>query len=184
LTADKLRRKADNVENGIEPVRGPIGDVSGMDAEFKLLTTSLALSQRMPYSLNFDAQLRGQWSSGKKLPQAYEFIGADNGSNGVSLDLALSRQILIDNLRFGVGYSVTKATSYFRDPEQNQAPGCLEDDIFTATNQGKNSCTDNQWRATLSYTKNSAFVSATWKDRVAEYAQSDTRLIVSAGYRF
>jgi hemolysin activation/secretion protein len=184
LTQDELKRKADNAESGIDPVRGPIGDVSGMDAEFKLLTTSLSLSQRMPYGLSFDAQVRGQWSSAKKVPQAYEFIGADNGSSGVSLNFGLSRQMLIDNLRFGVAYSVTKANSYFRDPEQNQAPGCLEDDIFTATNQGRNSCTDNQWRATLSYTKDRAFVSATWKDRVAEYAQSDARLIVSAGYRF
>ncbi len=184
LTADELSRKADNVENGIEPVRGPIGDVAGMDAEFKLLIMRMALSQQMPYNLNFDAQLRGQWSSGKKLPQAYEFIGADNGSNGASLDLSLSRQILIDNLRFGVAYNITKAISYYRDPDQSQAPGCLEDGVFTNTSQGRNSCTDDQWRATLSYTKNRAFVSATWKDRVAEYAQSDTRLIVAAGYRF
>ena len=130
LTADDLSRKGDNVANGIEPVRGPIGDVTGMEAEFKLLTTRLAFSQQMPYDLSFDAQLRGQWSSGKKLPQAYEFIGADNGSNGFALDLALSRQILVENLRFGVAYSVTKATSYFRDPEQAQAPGCLEDGIL------------------------------------------------------
>ena len=184
LTADDLSRKGDNVENGIEPVRGPIGDVTGMEAEFKLLTTRLAFSQQMPYDLSFDAQLRGQWSSGKKLPQAYEFIGADNGSNGFALDLALSRQILVENLRFGVAYSVTKATSYFRDPEQAQAPGCLEDGIFTATSQGRNSCTDDQWRATLSYTRNKAYISATWKDRIAEYAQSDARLIVAAGYRF
>ena len=184
LTADDLSRKGDNVENGIEPVRGPIGDVTGMEAEFKLLTTRLAFSQQMPYDLSFDAQLRGQWSSGKKLPQAYEFIGADNGSNGFALDLALSRQILVENLRFGVAYSVTKATSYFRDPEQAQAPGCLEDGVFTATSQGRNSCTDDQWRATLSYTRNKAYISATWKDRIAEYAQSDARLIVAAGYRF
>jgi hypothetical protein len=184
LTSDDLSRKSANVEKGIEPVRGPIGDVTGMEAEFKLLTTRLALSQQMPYNLNFDAQFRGQWSSGKKLPQAYEFIGADNGSNGFSLDLGLSRQILIDNLRFGVGYSITRATSYYRDPDQAQAPGCLEDGIFTATSQGRNSCTDDQWRATFSYTKDKAFVSATWKDRVAEYAQSDTRLLVAAGYRF
>ena len=184
LTADDLSRKGDNVANGIEPVRGPIGDVTGMEAEFKLLTTRLAFSQQMPYDLSFDAQLRGQWSSGKKLPQAYEFIGADNGSNGFALDLALSRQILVENLRFGVAYSVTKATSYFRDPEQAQAPGCLEDGIFTATSQGRNSCTDDQWRATLSYTRNKAYISATWKDRIAEYAQSDARLIVAAGYRF
>lgn len=184
LTSDDLSRKSANVEKGIEPVRGPIGDVTGMEAEFKLLTTRIALSQQMPYNLNFDAQFRGQWSSGKKLPQAYEFIGADNGSNGFSLDLGLSRQILIDNLRFGVGYSITRATSYYRDPDQAQAPGCLEDGIFTATSQGRNSCTDDQWRATFSYTKDKAFVSATWKDRVAEYAQSDTRLLVAAGYRF
>ena len=96
----------------------------------------------------------------------------------------MSRQILIENLRFGVVYSVTKATSYFRDPEQAQAPACLENGTFTATSQGRNTCTDEQWRTTLSYIKNKVFVSATWKDRVAEYAQSDARWIVAAGYRF
>lgn len=184
LTSDDLNRKGDNVENGIAPVRGPIGDVVGMDAEFKLITMRMALSQQMPYKVNFVAQLNGQWSSGKKLPQAYEFIGADNGSNGVSFDFAVSRQVLVDNLRFGVAYRVIRATSYFRDPEQAQAPGCLENDVFTATSEGRNSCTDNQWRTTLSYSKDRAFVSATWRDSVAEYAQSDARLIVAAGYRF
>jgi len=95
-TQEDINRKLENISNDVEPITGPIGNVTGMDPGFWKLYMDVSRAQALPNSFTAQFDFHGEYTPSKKLPQAYQFAGADGGASGYSLGLKLMRPIAQD----------------------------------------------------------------------------------------
>ena len=185
MTQEDIDRKLENVANSVEPVTGPIGDVEGMDPGFTKLYLDLSRIQSLPYSFTAKVDLHGEYTSSKKLPQAYQFSGADGGAYGHTFSLNVSRplnDLLWGNRLIGsVGYQRQQAYSWYRD----EAPGCEDGSgVAQATLAGKNSCTTDSFTLGLNWAEKEWSANLTWVDEVEKFDQNQEQLRLDLGYQF
>jgi len=185
MTQEDIDRKLENVANGVEPVTGPIGDVSGMEPDFWKLYLDFTRIQSLPYSLIAKLDLHGEYTGSKKLPQAYQFSGADGGAYGHSLSLNVSRplnDLLWGNRLIGsLGYQREQAYSWYRDAD----PGCEDESgVAQATAADKNRCTTDTFSASLGWAEKEWSANLSWVDEIEPFDQNQEQLRLDVGYQF
>jgi hypothetical protein len=164
--------------NKYSTVTGPIGDVRGLDTSFTKFYLGLSRAQSLPFSLLLDSSLGAEWTSSKRVPQAYDFVGADNGPSGYKFNAMLSRPIDNTGVVAGVGWTYLRAYSYYRDaaPACQKSPG-----VYLATSIDKNTCSDNFPYLTLTYRNKSVFSEFTYLPKLAPYAPNNQKLRFNMG---
>ena len=111
MDTDAIANKLENLKNRVEPVLGPIGDVRGMRPDFLKLYATASRSQTLPASIMMQGSSTAEWTSAHRIPQSYDFTGADNGSSGVRLNMSASRPFGVPGLVLGGGYTRLGAIS-------------------------------------------------------------------------
>lgn len=182
MTSEDVVRKLTNIANGVEPVVGPVGNVEGMDVAFWKAYVSFSRMQLLPYKFALGINFAGEYTNSKKVPSAYVFSGADNGSSGFSYDVALSRALPLDAISGGargvatVGYKGSNAFSYFRD----LTPGCGG----RANKRGLNVCTTATPYVAASFSYEGLNVDIRYEPVIEAFEQSQETVKVTAGYRW
>jgi len=152
MDQDDISNKRENLLAGIEPVVGPIGDVRGMRPDFLKLYLGLGRVQSLPSSLVLLATLESEWANADRVPQSYEFSGADNGVSGVRAGVQLRRPLGETGLQLGVGYNWARAVSYYRDAAGGGTPACqTAPGVYEARFVGRNTCTSGVPFVTMNY---------------------------------
>lgn len=168
--------------NKYASITGPVGDVRGMQADFSKIYLGLARAQSLPGKFLLDANLMGEWTGARRVPQAYDFSGADNGPSGYRINLLLTRPVDGTDFAGGLGYTHIRAYSYYRDAAGGGTPACLnESGVFTATSIERNECTDAYPFVSLSYRSKKVFGDLTYLPSVASYASNSQRLRFNLG---
>lgn len=163
-------------------VTGPIGDVRGMQPDFNKYYLGLSRAQTLPGAVLLDASLLAEWTASKRVPQAYDFSGADNGPSGYRANLLLTRPIDATGFVAGAGYTYIKAYSYYRDVAGGGTPACQnEAGGFSATSIDVNECSESYPYLSLSYRSKKVFGDFTYLPSVANYASSSQRLRLNLG---
>ena len=154
MTQEDINRKLENNNNNVEPVRGPIGDVTGMDASFTKLYLSYGRVQMLPKDFRLQLSVSGEFTDSKKVPADYKFAAADGGVKGYFASLAIVKPVL-PNLTLGTGFVSENAISYFHSID---SPGCgginKSEQEFTCTdNKGfiKADFDNKDWSVNLQY---------------------------------
>ncbi len=173
MTTEDINRKLINVANGVEPVTGPIGNVTGMDPRFWKYYASVSRTQAMPWQFTLRMTANAEYTTSKKLPNSYDFIGADNGSSGYHVDVALSRPIYAGLIGL-VGYKYDTAYSYFRD----LTPSCNG----YAISRGRNSCSTGTPYIELAYRNDFMLIDLKLEGHIAKYEQSQEKVKVNVNY--
>jgi len=169
--------------NKYASVIGPIGDARGMQTDFTKFYVSLSRAQSLPLSMLLDTSLLAEWTGAKRVPQAYDFVGADNGPTGYRYNLLLTRPIESTGLVGGLGYTYMKAYSYFRDSSGGGVPSCQKEaGVYYATSIDQNECSDSYPYLSLTYRTKDFFGDFTYVPYVANYAANAQRLRVNLGY--
>jgi hypothetical protein len=177
MDIDTINNKLENIAAKVEPVTGPIGDVRGMEPDFLKLIVSAGRVQTLPWAVTVQGTVDVEWSSAKRLPQSYEFAGADNGSRGMRVNLVAQRPLGNSGVNLGAGYAWAKAISYYRDqiPACQTAPG-----VFAAKSIGRNECSAGNPFVTLSYRSKSVFGDFTYS-KLPYFAANQQKLKVNLG---
>jgi hypothetical protein len=177
MDIDTINNKLENIAAKVEPVTGPIGDVRGMEPDFLKLIVSAGRVQTLPWAVTMQGTVDVEWSSAKRLPQSYEFAGADNGSRGMRVNLVAQRPLGNSGVNLGAGYAWAKAISYYRDqvPACQTAPG-----VFAAKSIGRNECSAGNPFITLSYRSKSVFGDFTYS-KLPYFAANQQKLKVNLG---
>ncbi|MEI6835007.1 MAG: POTRA domain-containing protein, partial [bacterium] len=105
LRANAALAAAQLTANKYSAVTGPIGDVRGMQTDFTKYYLGVSRAQSLPGAMLLDASLLAEWTSAKRVPQAYDFAGADNGPSGYRVNLLFSRPVEGTDFVGGVGYT-------------------------------------------------------------------------------
>ncbi|PUE23924.1 POTRA domain-containing protein [Limnohabitans sp. Jir72] len=163
-------------------VTGPIGDVRGLQTNFTKFYLGLSRAQGLPYSFLLDGSLSAEWTSAKRVPQAYDFVGADNGPSGFKLNSLLSRPINDSGFVGGVGWTYLRAYSYYRDASGGGSPACSKSPgVYSATSIDKNVCSDNYPYFSLTYRSKFVFSDFTYLPKLAPYAPNNNKLRFNMG---
>jgi|TARA_B110001469_G_C9647087_1_gene327640 hemolysin activation/secretion protein len=179
-TQEDIDRKLENISNNVEPITGPIGNVTGMDPNFWKLYVDVSRAQTLPNSFNAQFDFHGEYTPSKKLPQSYQFAGADGGASGFSLGLKLMRPIA-QNVSIGVAFKHSKAVSWYRDVD----PGC-NNSVGTATaiSAGRNSCSTNEMELNLDWRLGSLLTNVNYRNNITSSAQNNNKVTFNFGYRW
>jgi hemolysin activation/secretion protein len=179
-TQEDIDRKLENISNNVEPITGPIGNVTGMDPNFWKLYVDVSRAQTLPNSFNAQFNFHGEYTPSKKLPQAYQFAGADGGASGYSLGLKLMRPIA-HNVSVGIALKHSKAVSWHRDVDEgcNNSAG-----IATATSAGRNSCSTNEMELNMDWRLGSLLTNINYRNNIISSAQNNNRITFNFGYRW
>lgn len=163
-------------------VTGPIGDVRGLDTSFTKFYLGLSRAQSLPNSFLLDSSLLSEWTSAKRVPQAYDFVGADNGPTGYRFNVLLSRPVDKTGVVAGLGWAYLRANSYFRDASGGGSPACQKSPgVYQATSIDKNTCSDNYPYMTLTYRNKYMFGDFTYLPKLAPYAPNNSKLRFNMG---
>jgi len=173
MTTEDINRKLANVANAVEPVTGPIGNVEGMDPRFWKVYASISRMQTMPLKSTLRMAVNAEYTNSKKIPNSFDFVGADNGSSGMHLDIALSRPVA-GGLVGLVGFKSDTAVSYFRDTN----PGCNG----AAISRGRNQCTTSTPYVELAFRNEDFIVDLKYESHIATYEQSREKVKGSVSY--
>ena len=183
LRANAALASAQATANKYATVTGPIGDVRGMQTDFTKYYLGASRAQSLPGAVLLDASLLGEWTSARRVPQAYDFSGADNGPAGYRANLLLTRQIVDTPFVGGLGYTYIKAYSYYRDASGGGTPACVgESGAFQATSIDQNECVESFPYLSLSYRSKAVFGDFTYVPYSANYASNSQRLRVNVGF--
>jgi len=173
MTIEDINRKLSNIANAVEPATGPIGNVVGMDPRFWKYYLSISRLQAMPWGLSLRVNASAEYTASKKIPNSYDFIGADNGASGYHLDMALSRPVFPGVVGL-FGYKTDTAISYYR----NSNPGCSGH----AVSKGRNQCTTGTPYFELAYRSEFMLVDMKLETHIAKYEQSQEKMKVNVSY--
>jgi hemolysin activation/secretion protein len=180
MTQEDIARKLENNSNNVEPVTGPIGNVTGMDPNFWKLYIDVSRAQALPYSFTGVLSFNGEYTPSKKLPQSYQFAGADGGASGFELNLSLARPV-IENVILGVSFKHAQATSWHRDVD----PGCSDSTgVNTATSAGRNTCSTNELQLNIDWNAGSLLANVNVRNDVDVNAQNNKKMTFNLGYRW
>lgn len=183
LRANAALASAQDTANKFASVTGPIGDVRGLQTDFTKYYLGASRAQSLPGAVLLDASLLAEWTNAKRVPQAYDFAGADNGPSGYRVNLLLSRPLDGTNFVGGLGYTYIKAYSYYRDPVGGGTPACPnEAGVYQATSIDQNECAEKYPYLSLSYRSKALFGDFTYLPYVASYASNLQRLRVNVGF--
>jgi hypothetical protein len=182
LRANAALASAQMTANKFAAVTGPIGDVRGMQTDFTKYYLGASRAQSLPGAALLDGSLLAEWTSAKRVPQAYDFAGADNGPSGYRANLLLSRAVEGTDFVAGVGYTYIKAYSYYRDPSGGGTPACLSSTgVYQATSIDQNECAESYPYLSLSYRSKALYGDLTYVPSVASYASNVQRFRVNVG---
>jgi hemolysin activation/secretion protein len=182
MDQDDITNKRDNLQARLEPVTGPIGDVRGFNPDFLKVTASISRAQMLPHAFLLQAALEAEWTNAKRVPQGYEFVGADNGVRGYRFNLQLARALGQSGFTAGVGYNWAHAISYYRDAAGGGTPACVDDaGVFQAKSIGRNTCTASQYTLSLGYRDKRMFADLTFSPDVPRSASNQQKVRVNAG---
>jgi hemolysin activation/secretion protein len=181
MDEDDISNKRENLLAGLEPVVGPIGDVRGLRPDFFKLYLSASRLQSLPASFVLQASVEGEWANAKRVPQSYEFTGADNGVSGLRLGVQVRRPLGASGLQLGAGYNWARAVSYFRDAAGGGTPACqTAPGLYEARFQGRNTCAAGVPFVSLSYRDKRFFGELTVSDP-PYFGASQQKVRVTAG---
>lgn len=179
-TQEDIDRKLENISNNVEPITGPIGNVTGMSPNFWKLYVDVSRVQALPYSLTAQFDFHGEFTSSKKLPQAYQFSDADGGASGYSLGVKLIRPIA-ENVSLGVSYKHAQAVSWYRDVD----PGCNNSaGTATATSVGRNSCATNELALNMDWRLGGLLANVNYRNNINTSAQNQNKITFNLGSRW
>jgi len=179
-TQEDINRKLENISNDVEPITGPIGNVTGMDPGFWKLYMDVSRAQALPNSFTAQFDFHGEYTPSKKLPQAYQFAGADGGASGYSLGLKLIRPITQDVV-LGVALKHAQAVSWYRDED----PGCNNSaGVATATSAGRNSCSSNEVELNMDLRFGGLLANVKYRNNINASAQNKNKVTFNLGYRW
>jgi len=177
-TQEDINRKLENISNNVEPITGPIGNVTGMDPNFWKLYMDVSRAQALPNSFTAQFDFHGEYTPSKKLPQAYQFAGADGGASGFSLGLKLMRPIA-QNVSIGVALKHSYAVSWYRDVD----PGCNNRaGAATATSAGRNSCSTNEMELNMDWRLGGLLANVNYRNNIIASAQNNNKITFNFGY--
>ena len=158
MDSDSIANKIENMAARVEPVLGPIGDVRGMSTNFLKFYVSATRSQTLPLSIILQATVAAEYTSAKRIPQSYDFTGADNGASGLRLTVAATRPFGSSGLVVGAGFTQANAISYYRDLAGGGTPGCQKAlGVFSANSIDRNVCSAGNIFFTLGYRDKNMF---------------------------
>ena len=180
MTQEDIDRKLENINNNVEPVTGPIGNVTGMDPNFWKLYMDVSRAQALPNSFTGVLSFHGEYTPSKKLPQAYQFAGADGGASGFDLNLSLARPVA-ENVTLGVSFKHAQAISWHRDVDS----GCADSaGVNTATSAGRNTCSANELQVNIDWNAGSMLANINVRNNVNANAQNNKKMTFNLGYRW
>jgi len=183
LRANAALASAQSTANKYAAVTGPIGDVRGLQTDFTKYYLGASRAQSLPASVLLDASLLAEWTNAKRVPQAYDFAGADNGPSGYRANLMLTRPVEGTDFMGSVGYTYIKAYSYYRDPAGGGTPACQnEAGVYQATSIEQNECVESYPYLSLSYRSKAMFGDFTYVPYTASYSPNLQRLRVNLGF--
>ena len=181
MDIDTINNKKENLAAALEPIKGPIGDVRGLEPDFLKVIASAGRVQSLPWALTLQTSVDLEWSSALKLPQSYEFAGADNGSKGARFNLLMQRPLGSTGANLGLGYVHAYAVSYFRDAAGGGTPACqTAPGVYEAKSIGRNECSSGNPYLTLSYRSKSVFGDFTYS-KLPYFAANQQKLKVNLG---
>jgi len=183
MDTDAIANKLENLKNRVEPVLGPIGDVRGMRPDFLKLYATASRSQTLPASIMMQGSATAEWTSAHRIPQSYDFTGADNGSSGVRLNMSASRPFGVPGLVLGGGYTQAYAISYYRDVAGGGAPGCQKTvGVFLAASIGRNFCSAGNAFVTLGYRDKNVFADLVLNGPQANFVNAQSTIRFNSGW--
>lgn len=181
MDIDTINNKKENLAAALEPIKGPIGDVRGLEPDFLKVMASIGRVQTLPWSISMQTSLDVEWSSALKLPQSYEFAGADNGSKGARFSLLAQRPLGNTGANVGLGYLHAYAISYYRDAAGGGTPACqTAPGVFEAKSAGRNQCSAGNPYLTLSYRNKRIYSDFTYS-KLPYFAANQQKLKVNLG---
>jgi len=181
MDTDTINNKRENIAAAKEPIKGPIGDVRGLEPDFLKVIASAGRVQTLPWSVALQGSVDVEWSSAKKLPQSYEFAGADNGARGMRLNLLAQRPLGNTGATIGLGYVHAQAISYFRDAAGGGTPACqTSPGVYEAKSIGRNECSAGHPYLMLSYRSKSLYGDFTYS-KLPYFASNQQKLKVNLG---
>ena len=175
MTQDEIRRKQENIQHNVEPIKGPIGDVSGMKAGFSKLYFTYLRQQSLPKEIQLQVKFHWEYTPDKKVPSDYKFVPAGGGAKGYSLNIGATR-LFAKDLTLGAGLMTDTATNYY----QGTATVCGK----TKTVNGEASCTDSKGYLTAHYEYQNWHLDAQYFTSVADYDPNGLNFRVALGYRW
>ena len=179
-TQEDIDRKLENIANNVEPITGPIGNVTGMNPNFWKLYVDVSRAQALPNSFTAQFNFHGEFTPSKKLPQAYQFADADGGASGYSLGVKLNRPIA-ENVSLGVSFKHAQAVSWYRDLD----PGCNNSTgIATATSAGRNSCATNEMALNMDWRLGGLLANVNYRNNINASAQNQNKITFNLGSRW
>jgi hypothetical protein len=179
-TQEDIDRKLENIANNVEPITGPIGNVTGMNPNFWKLYVDVSRAQALPNSFTAQLDFHGEFTPSKKLPQAYQFADADGGASGYSLGIKLIRPI-VENVLLSVSFKHAQAVSWYRDVD----PGCNNSaGTATATSAGRNSCTTNEMALNMDWRLGSLLANVNYRNNINANAQNQNKITFNLGARW
>jgi len=179
-TQEDIDRKLENIGNSVEPITGPVGNVTGLDPNFWKLYVDVSRAQALPNSFTAQFDFHGEFTSSKKLPQAYQFADADGGASGYSLGLKLMRPVA-ENVSLGVSIKHAQAVSWYKDLD----PGCNNSaGIATATSAGRNTCASNEMALNMDWRFGGLLANANYRNNINASAQNKNKVTFNLGYRW
>ena len=179
-TQEDIDRKLENIGKRVEPITGPIGNVTGLDPNFWKLYVDMSRVQALPSGFTAKVDLHGEFTPSKKVPQAYQFADADGGASGYSLDVKLVRPIT-SALSAGISLNHARAISWYRDVD----PGCNDSaGNATATSAGRNSCSTNQVELTMDWNLGSLLANVNYRKNINASAENNNNITFNLGYRW
>jgi len=180
MTQEDIDRKLENNSNSVEPITGPIGNVTGMDPNFWKLFVDVSRVQALPNSFTGVVSFHGEYTPSKKVPQSYQFSGADGGASGYDLSLNLARPVA-ENVTLGVNFKHSQAISWHRD----LVPACANGaGVNTATSAGRNTCSANEVQLNVDWNSGGMLANATVRNNVDANAQNNKKITFNLGYRW
>ncbi|MBF0615034.1 MAG: ShlB/FhaC/HecB family hemolysin secretion/activation protein [Magnetococcales bacterium] len=178
MTDDDIRWKQDNLANSSDKlnIRGPVGNVEGMDPDFWKLYLAYSRTQMLPYRLSAVLLLEAEATPSDKIPSAYDFVGAGNGASGYRYSIGVGRPLYEDLLNMTVGFrSVTAIKGLW-----NENPGCGE----TTQMYGSYRCTTNTGFVNLAFKYGLFFSDLEYQTTVYAFEQNQEQLKVNLGARW
>jgi hypothetical protein len=180
MTQEDIDRKLENISSdpAVEPITGPIGNVTGMNPNFWKLYMDVSRAQVLPNSFTAQFDFHGEYTPSKKLPKAYQFAGADGGASGYSLDFKLVRPIA-ENVSVGVSFKHAQAVSWYRDVD----PGCSNSaGTATATSAGRNSCSANEMALNMDWRLGGLLANVNYRNNIDASANNTNKITFNLGY--
>lgn len=179
-TQEDIDRKLENISNGVEPITGPIGNVTGMDPNFWKLYLDASQVQTLPSGFIAKFDFHGEFTSSKKVPQAYQFSDADGGASGYSISAKVMRPIT-HGVSVGLSLNHATAISWYRDVDQ----GCNDSSGNpTATSAGRNSCSTNQLQLNVDWSLGNLLANVNYRNNISASDENDNKITFNLGYRW